>query len=221
MAAKNYHKILTDLFRKYNPAKLKEVDALLVQFAGREEELIKKINLKYGKKGSPKAAKSRKPVVLLLIFLLLGGLGIGGWYAANQGLIPGWGDSTTSENSDSKSSKFEPEPEKELQQQIVDETKIDTESMKTAYSAPPIEYGVQIGLFSDSDNAKIKTRLGDRQLELNVLPADNDLFMYVVGNDLELDAARTRRDELRENGFPDAFVVGLRKGKRVEIRPGE
>ncbi len=93
--------------------------------------------------------------------------------------------------------------------------------MKTAYSAPPIEYGVQIGLFSDSDNEKVKNSLGDRQLELNVLPADNDLFMYVVGNDLELEAARTRRDELRENGFPDAFVVGLRKGKRVEIRPGE
>jgi hypothetical protein len=222
MSAKNYHKILSNLFRKYNPAKLKEVDALLVQFAGREEELIEKIHLKYAGKATSKSKKSKKPALLLVILLLLGGLGFGGWYAANQGLIPGWDKSETTENPDNIYPESDANLEKnDSRQQTVEEVEMDSESMETAYSAPPIEYGVQIGLFSDADNEKVKTRLGDRQLDLNVLPADNDLFMYVVGNDLELDAARTRRDELRENGFPDAFVVGLRKGKRVEIRPGE
>jgi hypothetical protein len=212
MARKNYKKILTELFRRYNPAKVAEVDTLLKQFAGREEELIHKIRLKYAPK--PRGNKRRKPLVLLLVFLVLGGLGLGGWYAANQGWIPFPG---LAEDQEEVITGLDSIPDSYSQEDV----DLDSEAMQNPYSAPPMEYGVQVGLFSDPDNAKVKRQLGDRQLELNVLPADNGLYMYVVGNDLELEDARHRRDELRENGFPDAFVVGLRKGKRVEVKPGE
>jgi uncharacterized protein YacL len=38
---------LTNLYKKHNPDKVIEVDALMVKYAGMEEELLKKVRIKY------------------------------------------------------------------------------------------------------------------------------------------------------------------------------
>jgi len=49
----DYRKILTELYEKYNPEKVKDVEFLLKKFAGREEEMIEKIRMKYGEEPAP------------------------------------------------------------------------------------------------------------------------------------------------------------------------
>ena len=168
MAGKNYKKIITELFQTYNPKKVGEVDALLKKFAGREEELIEKIHLKYG--GAAAETKKRgKTERIILLIVALAVLGSGAWYAADSGLFAG-GESNDGVVGEEKKKEIVEEGEKiELQEK---------EMMRTPYSAPPIEYGVQVGLFSTATNQKILDRLGDNQLELNVLPTENDNYMY-------------------------------------------
>lgn len=38
---------MTNLYKKHNPDKVIEVDALMVKYAGMEEELLKKVRIKY------------------------------------------------------------------------------------------------------------------------------------------------------------------------------
>ncbi len=47
MTSKNYHKILIDIYTKYQPDKLKDINALLVKYKGKEDELVKNILCKY------------------------------------------------------------------------------------------------------------------------------------------------------------------------------
>jgi hypothetical protein len=211
MPKKNYKKIITELFRTYNPDKISEVDALLRKFAGREEELIEKIKLKYA---SPAVgAHKRTRLVRLLFFLILTGIvAVAVWWTVGKGLFGGRQEA---------SSMVEKQELTDPQAAQRERMAVEEELREMPPSAPPIEYGVQVGLFSSARNAQILDRLGDRQLDLNVLPTEDGNYMYIVGNDLELDVARRRRDEMRANGFPDAFVVGLRKGKRVEIQAEE
>ncbi|HHG86390.1 MAG TPA: hypothetical protein ENJ82_16685, partial [Bacteroidetes bacterium] len=44
----DYKQILTDLYARYNPQKIREVDELLARFPGRERELVLKVYMKYG-----------------------------------------------------------------------------------------------------------------------------------------------------------------------------
>lgn len=230
----DYKKELTRLFKKYNPEKVKDVDALLKKFAGREAELLETIHLKYGQ-GEPGKRKQR---IILLLALLMALLAAGSWYAANQGMFDfGAGDKEkmaekkVDEKQKPATSEFTADEKADKNQEAqmdAGENDIEKESKRSvekapprdapiSLSAPPVEYGVQIGLFSVADNPEVRKRLGDAQLELNILPTGKGTYMYVVGNDAELDQARARRDRLRQQSFPDAFVVGLRKGKRVNI----
>ncbi|HHG85353.1 MAG TPA: SPOR domain-containing protein [Bacteroidetes bacterium] len=268
----NYKKELTRLFQKYNPDKVKDVDALLEKFAGREPELIATIHRKYGGKEMPR----RKGRILLILAIVMLLLSAGSWYAASTGMFDfGKPDSNarvkisqgedqqgksevknvddrdelknTEMDSDEGNGKRTSEIENgnkrgELKNVEMDSdkgdgmrnvnAKIEKETtevadkiatreskpgLKAMASGLPLEYGVQIGLFSVADNPKVRKMLGDAQLELIILPTDAGKYMYVVGTDTELKQARNRRDRLRAGAFPDAFVIGLRKGKRVNI----
>ncbi|MEM6271671.1 MAG: hypothetical protein AAF998_19700 [Bacteroidota bacterium] len=202
MPAKNYNKILTELFRTYNPAKVAEVDSLLKKFAGREEELIAKIHQKYG-------GQKRRRRRLLILF----GIGLLVAFTATWWWVNGPPDATPEAGMTATVPRTNEAPPAEPD--------LETAGIELPPSEPPLEYGVQIGLFSTAHNDQILVRLGDRQVDLNVLPAGEGRFMYVMGNDQELAPARERCEALRADGFPDAFVVALRKGKRVAIRPEE
>lgn len=61
----NYKQIFTQLYQRYCPEKVSEVDALLEKFAGREREMMYKIVMKYGPPVTSAQQKKRMDQLLL------------------------------------------------------------------------------------------------------------------------------------------------------------
>ncbi|MEM0998071.1 MAG: hypothetical protein AAGN35_13370 [Bacteroidota bacterium] len=57
--AENYQRILTDLYRLYQPDKVSEVPELLRRFEGREREMVYKIHIKYGSPETQRDAREK------------------------------------------------------------------------------------------------------------------------------------------------------------------
>lgn len=111
-AAPDYRKILTDLYKRYNPEKVGDVDFLLKKFEGREAEMVEKVRLKYGvtEEDSLEPAppptpeelarrqKKRKRIALwTMILLLVGGVGAGSWAMYSNGFLDGLFESAPAE----------------------------------------------------------------------------------------------------------------------------
>lgn len=102
-AAPDYRKILTDLYQRHNPEKVKDVDFLLKKFAGREEEMVAKIKEKYGVEEeevvvtpppAPEelARRKRRRKRLrswIAVVLLFGGAAAGAWTVVSTGYFDG------------------------------------------------------------------------------------------------------------------------------------
>lgn len=83
----DYRKILTELYEQYNPEKVKDVEFLLKKFAGREQEMIEKIRLKYESQGTPTAAPEKPVKTIPIKKFLIGMLVVLGLGAATFGGI--------------------------------------------------------------------------------------------------------------------------------------
>lgn len=101
-SAPDYRKILTDLYKRHNPEKVKDVDFLLKKFEGREAEMVAKIKEKYGvtdevemvppptPQEQARRKKRRKRVASWTILLLLiGGVSAGSWSLYSTGYFDG------------------------------------------------------------------------------------------------------------------------------------
>jgi len=53
MNTESFRKVLTDLYRIYNPSKIKEIDRIIDNYNGKEYDAIKTVLIKYNYKGHP------------------------------------------------------------------------------------------------------------------------------------------------------------------------
>jgi hypothetical protein len=82
---------------------------------------------------------------------------------------------------------------------------------KVAVKLEENTYAVQIGAFIGTPKSNIT-----EVRELKKIKTNSGITKYVTGNYATREEAEKRRDELKANGFNDAFIVKLKDGKIAE-----
>ena len=86
--------------------------------------------------------------------------------------------------------------------------------------ATPVEevdglfYTVQIGTFSSPETPESIVELSDVYFE----KIDDTRYRYLVGVFREMEFARTKQEELINQGFKGAFVIAYENGDRISLR---
>jgi cell division protein FtsN len=79
-----------------------------------------------------------------------------------------------------------------------------------------VEFKVQLGVFKDQPPQDIKDKLAKIQgVTVNMTSAG--LNRYTVGSTNDYNAIQKIRDQMRAQGFPDAFVIAYFKGNQVTV----
>jgi cell division protein FtsN len=79
-----------------------------------------------------------------------------------------------------------------------------------------IEFRVQLGVFKNAPPADVQEKLNKvAGLKTDISPAG--LNRYTVGSTNDYAAIQAIKEQMRAQGFPDAFVIAFFKGQQISI----
>ncbi len=79
-----------------------------------------------------------------------------------------------------------------------------------------ITFRVQVGAFRERIPIKIaNTLLTHSSKGIKTFRDDNGLLVYTIGEFLEYETANNLKEQLKQSGLSDAFVIGFREGKKI------